>query len=55
MTQRRYAQDGGRSWRKWGDPLMYGKVGPDYSRRGRILLFWLVCIDAGALVGALVR
>lgn len=48
---RRHAQDAGLSWRKWGDPLMYGKVEPDYSRRGRVLLFWLFCIDAGSLAG----
>lgn len=52
---RRYAHQAGNSWRKWGDPLVYGKVGPDWSRRGRVLLFWLVCIDVGALAALVLR
>lgn len=51
---RRQTHEAGSSWRKWSDPLVYGRVGPDWSRRGRVALFWLVCIDLGALAGAFV-
>lgn len=51
---RRQTHEAGYSWRKWSEPLMYGPVGPDWSRRGRVALFWLVCIDGGALAALVV-
>ena len=47
---RRHATDAGYSWRKWGEPLI--RYAP--HRRLRAVLFWLVCIDAGALAALLV-
>ena len=55
MTARRQSHEAGQSWRKWSDPLQYGRVGPDWSRRGRILLFWMVCWDFGALCALLLK
>ena len=46
---RRHAQEAGRSWRKWGDPIVQAR-----PRRLRAVVFWLLCIDLGALAGLLV-
>jgi len=51
---RRQSHEAGYSWRKWTEPLMYGQVGPDWSRRGRVALFLMVCIDLGALAALVV-
>lgn len=59
---RRNAQDAGRSWRKWGDPVHVDSPpapvtpGPViWQSRARWLLFYIVCIDVGAFAGLLVR
>lgn len=56
---RRWSHQAGNSWRKWGDPLMYGAAGREVdaeqeARDGRVFLFWLLCLDLGALVAVLV-
>lgn len=48
---RRYATDAGESWRKWEDPLAPGRA-LRAKREGRLVravLFWLICVDLGAL------
>lgn len=52
---RRYAHQAGNSWRKWGDPLIYGRIEPANLWRGRVFLFWLVCIDLGALAALVLK
>lgn len=56
LISRRHAHQAGESWRKWGDPLMYGAQAPEgrWERRGRVFLLWLTCIDVGALAALVV-
>ena len=48
---RRNAQDAGHSWRKWGDPE---HVSPPELPVAVIAIFWVCCINAGAILGLLV-
>ena len=49
---RRWSQEAGYSWRKWTDAPYVVTRAPD--PRVRAILFWLLCIDLGALAGLLV-
>ena len=50
---RRWGKDAGYSWRKWGDAPYVVTAAPPVPLL-RAILFWLLCIDLGALAGLLV-
>jgi len=49
---RRPTHAAGYSWRKWEDPLTHAPI--VYPEWMWVLLFWLTCINAGALTAVLV-
>lgn len=49
---RRQTHAAGRSWSKWGAPLM---VKPWWMFKAGMVGYWLICASIGAMLGVLAR